>query len=625
MLYTNSFDTYDMDEDLFDEEYSSGYTFDNFKRDYPAYLGNLNISIERLYKTYILVHNRRFSKLEQIPECFEIANRCGFGMLMRHALETISTSIATECGVEVGGRSVFERLSALKGQNIPGYDEKRKAILFKLLDLTNEIAHPHVGSSQITSFDELTDFYSKEFDEVLAAHISHLEVLTSESKDRDFGIPKEIAKSRRLSYRYLLTLKSQLDSFNISNKITGILTQGCLVRQLTECSANLWCYNYNIVPTDASTFENQINLGKVLDSLSKISRINKRNAFGTSALTPEVVSRLFDLKSASNSLMHVEKFATGNLSKLGKELSKLHKAVKSECSPHVMKMKLSEAANIGGIKKPKEKSPLLTSLLCGIGGWLGLHHFYTGNIAKGVFYLIFRGFIIGPVMDLNKIRRGRFRTGKGLRLKKTSLTSILSLIFILLQLLTIYHQVTTFDKDASINKILDSKPIKAILLEKLDEVPYETLTEAIPAASESSSNLISLNENFDISMCLDKNSATCWQEDEPGNGIGETLTFKFSEPETISAISILNGKQSSEKSFAENARARMMAVRLGKNLYLMNLEDIRDKQTFKLPKSVETTEIRFVILSAYPGNVWEDLAISEVEFHKETLQGEAQK
>lgn len=607
------------DFELFDDEIQSGYSFEKFKTDYPKYLDSLNNYMKLIYNAYVLIHNKRFLKIKKSPQCLEIASKCGFGMLMRHAMETIVTSIATENGVEVGGRSVFERLAVLKGQNIPGYDNSKKAVLSKLLDLTNEIAHPHVLHTNTTTYAQLQSFYSDSFKNILETHILYIADIMKKSRTQDFGITKEVSKSRKQAYKYLSVLKNQLDNFNVFNKTTNILTQGCLVRQLTECTANLWGYNYGIVPTDVSTFENQINLGKVLDSLAHISRANRRTAFGSSALTSQVVSDLYDLKAVSNSIMHVDKFATGNLAKQGSELSKYYKVVKSECSPHVMNKKLSEADSLSSTprKKVREKSPLLTTLLCGMLGWLGAHHFYMGSIAKGIIYLLFGGFIIGPTLDLLRILKGKFRNSRGLRMKKTPLSSLFAFILLAIHLFVLYSLGTKYiDKDF-IEKIKNFDPAQLITLQKFDNSRLENLELVSVSDCTSSSHLETTKARYDAALCTDGSPYTCWQEGVAGNGEGESLTFTFSGKERISAISILNGKQASEKSFYSNARAAKVVIKIGNMRYYAELDDIMQRQTFGFASAKEAGEISIIIDSAYPGNVWEDLCISEIEFYKE--------
>lgn len=60
------------------------------------------------------------------------------------------------------------------------------------------------------------------------------------------------------------------------------------------------------------------------------------------------------------------------------------------------------------------KSWLVTLLLCIFLGYLGIHRFYTGNIAIGVIQLLTGGgFGIWVVIDLILIVTGSYRDGKG--------------------------------------------------------------------------------------------------------------------------------------------------------------------------------------------------------------------
>jgi len=619
MNNTNDFDMFEHDEDSYNEQSQSGYPFEKFKTDYPNYLDSLNSYQVLIYNTYILVHNKRFLKIKKYPDCLEVAQKCGLGMLMRHALETISTSIATENGIEVGARSVFDRLNAIKGQNITGYDDEKKKILFKLLDLTNEISHPHVLHANGPTFDQLQNFYKTQFSRILNYHITYIADLIQNSRSRDFGITKEIMKSRKQTHKYLLIIQKSIENFNIFSKETNILIQGCLVRQLTECTANLWAYNYEIVPTDVSSMENQISLSKILSSLANICKYGKKTAFGTSALTQQVVNSLYAIKDASNSLMHVEKFAASDLSKMGKYLSDLYKTIKIECSPHVMKTKLNGAENIGKAprKKVREKSPTIATLLCGVLGWLGAHYFYMGRIFKGILYILFGGFIIGPTLDLCTILKGRFRNKRGFRMRNTQLSAALALILLIAHLMLWYSIGILLYNNGTFDKIKNFDIEKLFTLQQCDETELANMDRVGIAACSATSYLTTAENSYDPVLCIDSNPYTCWQEGAAMNGEGESLTFYFPQEETVSAIAFLNGKHTDQNAYYANSRAERVIVQAGYMRYIVNLEDLMQRQTFVFKSPKKVSEITVIIDSAYPGGSWEDLCISEVEFYKE--------
>lgn len=64
------------------------------------------------------------------------------------------------------------------------------------------------------------------------------------------------------------------------------------------------------------------------------------------------------------------------------------------------------------------KSKKIAFVLCLFGGLIGLHHFYVGNILKGILYLFTLGlFGVGFIIDLVSIITGNFKDSSGTRLK----------------------------------------------------------------------------------------------------------------------------------------------------------------------------------------------------------------
>ena len=74
-------------------------------------------------------------------------------------------------------------------------------------------------------------------------------------------------------------------------------------------------------------------------------------------------------------------------------------------------------ANYTTITSDKSKNTALK--LCAIGGWLGLHQYYVGNIGKGLLYTCTFGlFLIGWLSDLIKILTGGFKDNAGAPLRQ---------------------------------------------------------------------------------------------------------------------------------------------------------------------------------------------------------------
>ena len=66
-----------------------------------------------------------------------------------------------------------------------------------------------------------------------------------------------------------------------------------------------------------------------------------------------------------------------------------------------------------------DKSKKTALILCACGGFLGLHHFYVGNIGKGLLYMFTAGlFVFGWISDIIKISTGSFKDNAGAPLRK---------------------------------------------------------------------------------------------------------------------------------------------------------------------------------------------------------------
>jgi TM2 domain-containing membrane protein YozV len=69
------------------------------------------------------------------------------------------------------------------------------------------------------------------------------------------------------------------------------------------------------------------------------------------------------------------------------------------------------------ITSDKSKKKALS--FCAWGGWFGLHHYYVGNIGKGLLYTFTIGLcLIGWIADLITISTGGFRDNTGAPLRE---------------------------------------------------------------------------------------------------------------------------------------------------------------------------------------------------------------
>ena len=168
-----------------------------------------------------------------------------------------------------------------------------------------------------------------------------------------------------------------------------------------------------------------------------------------------------------------------------------------------------------------------------------------------------------------------------------------------------------------VDKFKALNPLKLITMEKFDDAELMNLDRVGILNCTASSHLTTQEGNYEPILCIDSNAHTCWQEGDSGNGEGESLTFSFTQEENISAISIFNGKHTDPDSYLNNTRAKQIVVKIGYKRYFIKLEDIMQRQTFAFKSPQKAKDVTITVFSVYPGNMWEDLCMSEIEFYKE--------
>ena len=129
----------------------------------------------------------------------------------------------------------------------------------------------------------------------------------------------------------------------------------------------------------------------------------------------------------------------------------------------------------------------------------------------------------------------------------------------------------------------------------------------------------------------DFNHRTAWVEGVPGYGIGQTITYSL-HPMTprITDVFIVNGYVKSEKSWRDNARVKTLRMYVNNNPFaILHLKDVKNEQGFEFRPIAHKERLRrpnadlenypwwsitFEILEVYPGEKFQDTAISEIYF-----------
>jgi hypothetical protein len=114
---------------------------------------------------------------------------------------------------------------------------------------------------------------------------------------------------------------------------------------------------------------------------------------------------------------------------------------------------------------------------------------------------------------------------------------------------------------------------------------------------------------------------TAWVEAAPGLGEGESISFqyeKLSADEPITTIIIYNGFQKSESLYKKNSRVNVVRLHVnGVPAYDLQLKDTMKGQSFSVaitPKDDFPVIITLQIMSVFPGEQYQDTAITEIQF-----------
>ncbi|WP_196889334.1 NADase-type glycan-binding domain-containing protein [Aureivirga sp. CE67] len=124
--------------------------------------------------------------------------------------------------------------------------------------------------------------------------------------------------------------------------------------------------------------------------------------------------------------------------------------------------------------------------------------------------------------------------------------------------------------------------------------------------------------NYKASNISDSSYKTAWVEGKEGSGIGETITFEFAENHPmIEEIIFVNGYVKSKKSWKANNRVKKMKMFLDDVFYgIIDFQDVYAEQSLKITLKQKTNKwrLKFEILEVYPGEKYDDTAITEIYF-----------
>ena len=257
--------------------YSNRRGRSNFASKRSAVMGNLN-------EIYSNIKKNRYINIEENASNREIAYKCAYGALLRHALECILHDKAKEIHIITERRSSDELLTFIIDNCF--FDLKMKETFYEAKRITNKLTHiEHFSDSEIT-FESCQKFYYQKFKPIIESH------LTSNKKRNQF---------------YLQEIYDQLENFSIKDRLTSTLLLGSVMRQILECIVDLWVYNEGLA------CEERANIKDKLDILKSHSlEAGKKKSY----ISDYTLDNLHSIRKAVNQAMHVSPDNDMNISKI---------------------------------------------------------------------------------------------------------------------------------------------------------------------------------------------------------------------------------------------------------------------------------------------------------------------
>lgn len=142
------------------------------------------------------------------------------------------------------------------------------------------------------------------------------------------------------------------------------------------------------------------------------------------------------------------------------------------------------------------------------------------------------------------------------------------------------------------------------------------LPHPVPATA-SATSILSPDTAYQPANLTDSRYDIAWSTDGKKNdGRGESVTFDFSKPMSISGLMVWNGYQRSDEHFKANGRVKSLQVSGSAGTpEMVSLQDTMAPQRIMLAKALSaTSRVTLTIKDIIPGEKYKDLLLSELRF-----------
>jgi hypothetical protein len=123
------------------------------------------------------------------------------------------------------------------------------------------------------------------------------------------------------------------------------------------------------------------------------------------------------------------------------------------------------------------------------------------------------------------------------------------------------------------------------------------------------------NVTYWIRNTLDGNPRTAWNSHSAvdGDGVGQTLTYRFSSPVHLVRIALVNGYAKTPELRTDNSRIRGVVIRTDQHTVQASLTDTAARQRVDRDFGL-TRKVTLQVTSIYPGARYTDLALTDIAF-----------
>ena len=140
-------------------------------------------------------------------------------------------------------------------------------------------------------------------------------------------------------------------------------------------------------------------------------------------------------------------------------------------------------------------------------------------------------------------------------------------------------------------------------------------TKRLTVASVYASSVLNDSSSYKAENAIDGDPTTAWNEGVRGDGIGETITFKFDEKTKVKGAKIYNGYCKNETIYYKNNRLKEVTFIFDDSSESVTLDDSFDvEQKVSFAKTHNTRKVTIRIESVYKGRSFRDTCLSDISF-----------